>query len=394
MLGELKPGQTLYVKQPYILVPDANSVSVFNPALSSATFVGEEEHPGAGIEAVAPPPLYTASAPTDTPGAVHLHWQAVPGAEGYEVFSTPTLTTAFHKNPDPVSSTPGGSQVTILPASTTDAYVMPDSGEPRWYAISTIVGKEPLLDHPVVEASGGGQASAEFGRCVKVAAGKGKYNSATCTSSGGENSYTWYPAFGSGKPLKKLGFTTAIKASTELKLATKSKKISCTGETSTGEYSGLRTVAGVALTLTGCDKSTTKTSESCQGTGAKEGEVVTDTLDGELGIIETSKNGPAENKIGLDLEPASGEAIAEFHCGSTFVSVEGSVIVQVTTDKLVGTETLKYTQAIDVQKPSHFEGGAEDVLQAKFGAASFEQMGLTLTTTQKNEETVEVNSVV
>ena len=67
MLGELKPGQTAYVKRPYILVPDGKSQSIFNPALSSATFVGETEHPGDGIEAVEPPPLYTESAPSDTP---------------------------------------------------------------------------------------------------------------------------------------------------------------------------------------------------------------------------------------------------------------------------------------------------------------------------------------
>ena len=154
VLGELKPGQTVYVKRPYILVPDANSVSVFNPALSSATFVGEEEHPGAGIEAVTPPTLYAASAPTDTPGAVHLHWQAVPGAEGYEVFSTPSLTTAFQLEPDQISATPGGAKVTRLSAGATDAYETPAGSEPRWYAVSAVTGGHLELESsPMVKAS-------------------------------------------------------------------------------------------------------------------------------------------------------------------------------------------------------------------------------------------------
>jgi hypothetical protein len=157
VLGELKPGQTAYVKRPYTLVPDANSVSVFNPALSSATFVGEEEHPGEGIEAVAPLlPVYAASALQDTPGAVHLHWQAVPGAEGYEIFSTPTLTTAFSEKPDQVSSTPGGAKVTTLPASASAAYATPAGSEPRWYAISAIIEGAPVLELNTVRAVAAG----------------------------------------------------------------------------------------------------------------------------------------------------------------------------------------------------------------------------------------------
>ncbi len=54
LVGELKPGETFFVKRPYILIPDNESESVFNPALSSATFVGEKEHPGENIEKITP----------------------------------------------------------------------------------------------------------------------------------------------------------------------------------------------------------------------------------------------------------------------------------------------------------------------------------------------------
>ena len=44
-VSELKPGETVYAPQD-ILVPDAASEAAFNPALSSAHFVGEEIHRG------------------------------------------------------------------------------------------------------------------------------------------------------------------------------------------------------------------------------------------------------------------------------------------------------------------------------------------------------------
>jgi hypothetical protein len=198
MLGELKPQQTTYVKSPYILVPDANSVEKFNPALSSATFVGEEVKPGEGIgEVPRIVPVYTASALGDTPGAVHLHWQAAPGAEGYEVFSTPKLTTAFNHAPDHVSATPGGTQVTTLPASATDAYVTGVGGEARWYAISAIVDGAPVLDHPVLEASPAPGAPLGITTTSLPEGQARKGYSQTLAASGGDTPYTWSLSSGS-----------------------------------------------------------------------------------------------------------------------------------------------------------------------------------------------------
>jgi len=62
--------------------------------------------------------------------------------------------------------------------------------------------------------------------------------------------------------------------------AVKTSKVTCTGETSAGEHTGLTTVAGVALTLTGCKQST----EKCSSTGAKTEEIVTNALEGVLGV--------------------------------------------------------------------------------------------------------------
>jgi hypothetical protein len=155
LVGELKPGETFFVKRPYILIPDAESVSVFNPALSSATFDGEKEQAGKNIEKIPAPTLYPLESAASIPGYVRLKWTPVPGAEGYEVFSTKTLETLFTNIPLSVlessSSTTG---VTVLPKGATEAYVPASSTESLWYAVSTIVGGHLELESsPMIKAS-------------------------------------------------------------------------------------------------------------------------------------------------------------------------------------------------------------------------------------------------
>ena len=154
-ISELDPGQTLY-SHTYILVPDSASAGPFDPSTSFITFAGQQEPAGQGITQVTPPPLYSISALTDTPGYVHLQWDAVPGATGYEVFSTPNLDTPFAGTPDAASATPGGNPSTSpLPASATDAYLAASNGSDRYYAVSTLIDGTPTLEHTVIEASPG-----------------------------------------------------------------------------------------------------------------------------------------------------------------------------------------------------------------------------------------------
>jgi hypothetical protein len=232
----------------------------------------------------------------------------------------------------------------------------------------------------------------EYGRCVKVGVGNGAYAGAACTVTGGERKYEWYPAFGL-HPLVKRHFTQKIKSLTEAKLTTSGGLlISCTGQTGQGEYSAAKALSGVTMTFTGCHR---EELGSCTGSGAAEGEIKTSTLSGELGVITTSTEGPAKNKIGLDLKPASGETVAEFTCAGVPVLVTGSVIVEVKANSMLAIATLKYVGAKGKQKPSKFEGGPEDVLHTTLGeTGSPEKSVLTLTTIQMNEEKVEVNSVV
>ncbi len=146
-VGELDPGQTFYSHW-YILVPDGAVLGTFTPPLSSIGFAGQSASPGAGVTAVTPPTVYALNAVRDTPGYVHLHWQSVPGASGYEVFATPQIETPFAASATPVATSPGGALISTLPASANDAYIK--SSFPAFYAVSTIVNSTPTLEHAVV----------------------------------------------------------------------------------------------------------------------------------------------------------------------------------------------------------------------------------------------------
>jgi hypothetical protein len=231
----------------------------------------------------------------------------------------------------------------------------------------------------------------EFGRCVKVAKGvKGEYQTSTCTTlaTATKFGYEWEPG-----PGPKTHFTTKIKSPTPpaaLETASK-RKVTCTGQTGTGEYTGVKTVANVTLDFTGCEMSGAK----CTSEGAAEGELRSATLIGALGVIKTSTEGPLKNTIGLDLQPATEAGpVVEFACGTTSASVHGSVIVPVSRDAMKLTASLTFTEGLGKQKPESFEGQPRDVLEAVFGEAPASQTGLKLTSVQTNEELIEVNSVV
>ncbi len=215
----------------------------------------------------------------------------------------------------------------------------------------------------------------EYGRCVKVAKGTGKYN-ASCTTEKAGGNFEWTPG------VAKVHFTLA---GGEGKLETVGKsQIVCTGESGSGEYSGTKALANVTIHLTGCERAGSK----CTTGEATAGEVQTHTLAGALGWKNAESAAPA-----LDLAPSSGEVVAEFNCGSTPVTIGGSVIVSVPKNEMLLAPTLKYEATSGKQKPEHFDEEPNDVLETSFGGP-FEQTGLTITTTQTNEEEVEVNTAV
>lgn len=123
-----------------------------------------------------------------------------------------------------------------------------------------------------------------------------------------------------------------------LETAEKASKVTCADESSAGEYTGTKTVGGVILTLAGCKRG----AEKCSSAGAAPEEIVSEPLEGVLGVEELGTSS-AENKIALELRPAGEPGpVVEFVCGSTTVSVRGSVLAPVKTDKMSLTQAFKF----------------------------------------------------
>ena len=142
-IGELPAEKTLESHK-YIVLPDAPSVDVFNPELSSIAFDGEERHAGQKVSELTPPALYAIEALSDTAGKVHLHWQSVPDAEGYEVFYTPNLDTAEEWTAVEASETSGATPSTQpLAKGATNAYLLPSG--PGFYAVSSVT-KDHMIE--------------------------------------------------------------------------------------------------------------------------------------------------------------------------------------------------------------------------------------------------------
>jgi Subtilase family len=219
----------------------------------------------------------------------------------------------------------------------------------------------------------------EFGRCVKVAKGAGSYSNAACTKTGETNSHEW------DQGVLDAQFATASTSEAVTLTTVKGTEVRCAAETSAGEYTGPKTV-GVVLTLTGCELS----GEQCSS-GTVAGEIVSSPLDGVLGIYKLGTI-PIKDQVGLDLFAASGPFM-QFSCGAIGVSVRGSAIVPVKTNRMLSTATLAFKARRGKQRPESFVEGPPDVLEASFDGATSERIGLAFTASQTNREAVEVSSV-
>jgi hypothetical protein len=230
----------------------------------------------------------------------------------------------------------------------------------------------------------------DFGRCLKVAGVReggevvyhGAFTTKTCTEPSVTNmgKFEWYPG------VIKTGFTSVLKKG-EVKLETFAReRVTCKTESSAGDYSGLKEVKGVVIKFTGCEI----LGRQCTTSGLGEGELETRQLEGKIGWEDK-----AIGEVALDLHPVTNAGVfMEYRCaGGAPVTVEGSLIAPVKTDKLLGTATMKYKARRGIQKLERLEGEPIDVLTASLNGEAFEPLGVTFLATQSNEEPVEVNTL-
>jgi hypothetical protein len=224
----------------------------------------------------------------------------------------------------------------------------------------------------------------EFGRCAKVAKGTGSFKSGNCTAALAGGNWEWLPGPGVNNK-----FSVAKTSALWMLERVGGGKIVCTGASGTGEYTGPHAVGAVAITLTGCEAGF-----KCNSIGQADGVVVLNPLEGTLGVIKKGAT-PNGNKIGLDLFPAGKEPlVAQLACGGPLIEIRGSVIVPVSTNKMLLTSTLNFVQKKGKQKPQQFEGEPKDVLEFSFNGGPFGQAGMAFEAKLTNEEPIEVNSVV
>ncbi|HUA75524.1 MAG TPA: IPT/TIG domain-containing protein [Solirubrobacteraceae bacterium] len=267
-----------------------------------------------------------------------------------------TTVTLKGVNLDEVNSVLfGGSPASFTVKSPTEirAVAPPGSGEVQITGTSLaggfgpygIDGPEGLFDY--VEAP-------SFGRCVTSV--EAEFSNNLCTTPGSGKGYEW-------DPLSKGGFASESKK--PIVFETGGVKVSCKTETGTGALTSNKTAGSLVWTLAGCER----LGQPCTSSGAPSGSIVTEALQGSLAIY---KPGPKGNKVkdkaGLVISPvASGGPVAQFVCGGTSITIDGSVIGQLATNKQKPTLKLKFAVKKGAQEPSAIPGGPTAVLSASVG---------------------------
>jgi hypothetical protein len=107
--------------------------------------------------------------------------------------------------------------------------------------------------------------------------------------------------------------------------------MTCSKSTATGEITGASTVGGLVIKWTGCEWISGSSHCALSSEGAKEGEVVTDRLKGELGSVASSE---AASGAGLLLEAETGSQLTTWipstkGCSYPKTNVEGSFVAEV-----------------------------------------------------------------
>ncbi len=164
-------------------------------------------------------------------------------------------------------------------------------------------------------------------------------------------------------------------------------KATCTAATDAGTIEDAKT-GTVVIKLTGCKA----LGFECSSSGAKAGEIVTNTLVNTLGYINAQKK-----EVGLDVSaPATGAPFTEFTCDGYTITVRGSVIGELTpvnkTVKAGKKVSLKFKQSKGKQKPTNLEGGPTDVLSGSVEGGPSEEAGLKLTDALTFSEAIEIHA--
>jgi len=356
-------------------------VKLDNPLLGAACFVGSDSEPVA-VELTTgttnPPPPNTAI--TGSIGVLnHVADKRIELITGNSV-----VGNSF--------SVPGANGCDGLLSLLIDPLVDLASGVPAAAGHNTAIltGTLEEADSAEVKAQ---LALPEIGRCVRAeSAGEGKdrvykgaYEDKGCTEEElfGEGKYEWVSGPGAKRHFTGAGGKTTLEGAT-------GAKVSCSGTTLTGEYTGTKTASAI-LTLTGCAHSGTK--EPCQSAKAPSGEIVTSSLTGTLGFTKDEVTETSSSvAVGFDLSHEPSLLSAECGGQKEALVVSGSAIAPIgKVDKMASSFSVKYKASVGIQVPEAFEEAPKDTLVATLGFGA-EQAGLTTSQKLTGEEPLEIRA--
>lgn len=218
----------------------------------------------------------------------------------------------------------------------------------------------------------------EYGSCLPAPGFVAEFTDSKCTKATSSNGkFRWAPGAVKG------GFTVTSSGAVTLETVSKAK-VTCSSAAIAGTIAGTGT-RGETIRFKGCASGASR----CTGSGLTAGEVLTSALQGVLGWENKTKK-----KGVLALSAASGPFM-QYQCeGSATTTVTGSVLVPVKTGKMEASSKVKIKAAKGKQKPETAEGAGREVLSSSTGGGPSEQVGLTLSGTQVNEEAVEISPIV
>jgi hypothetical protein len=356
-------------------------VKLDNPVLGSACFIGST------AEAVS---IHLTTGTTNPPGPntsiSGSHAKQVFAADG-KIVLVPSSTLV-----DNAFAVPGASGCGGLASLLVDPAVDLSAGVPAAAGHNTAI-MSGELETTSAQAVKNQAVLPEIGRCEpaestgsgKTAVFHGGYSDSGCTleEPGKLGRYEWTTG-----PGAKPKFSGSAKTTLQ---GVSGGKVVCSGGTSSGEYTGAKTLTA-SLVLTGCKSQTSK--QQCQSASAAAGEIVTSPLAGSLGFVEDIASETSVSAVvGVDFSHAPTLLSAE--CGglSEQLEVKGSVIVPISKiDKMSTSFSLKGKATAGKQQPEEFEGGVKDTLTATLGAGP-EQAGLTTTGKLANEEPLEIKAI-
>lgn len=152
---------------------------------------------------------------------------------------------------------------------------------------------------------------------------------------------------------------------------------SCEEVVDAGEVTGMSTIGELVITFTGCQVTAESKTCTIKSVGAKEGEIVTHTLKGELG---TTKSTEAETEVGLLLEPETTKTWATLE--STKCSPEARVAGSLAGEVVPISEKTHYAalwfgveSGKQLIKKILVSSGAKEPALEAFGVATTEELG-------------------